>query len=99
MKEQYTVSLGSIRRGDVSPHDNNDLEKHRLVGGQRQDSGVYLYTEFKDIVEAFSSHIKPIPVVTSGYTLYIGFPEEGLAQRVLKAFLHAADLCRTKEPF
>lgn len=28
-----------------------------------------------------------------------GFPDQALAKRVLEAFLHAADLCRTKEPF
>jgi hypothetical protein len=36
----------------------------------------------------------------TGKDVYLAmFPDKALAKRVLETFLHAADLCRTKEPF
>jgi hypothetical protein len=72
----------------------------RFIRGQSQSYAALLYTKSKEVTLTSWTDGAPAAndVQAMGFAV-IHFPEEELAQRVLKAFLHAADLCRSKEPF
>lgn len=109
-----TVPLGEIIEGRVVTIDNSKYsdssEDFVFVRGDRQAYEVRLIagaavftselsTRFT-MPNRFSEPDPPsAPSVYRERQFSVRFPDEALAKRVLAAFLRAADLCRTKEPF
>ena len=85
----YTLPLGLISSTDVKPWAPpfSPLLGYRL----------FIKTKLKDISYVASPSADPGERFAD--SLFITFSDESIAQRVAKAFLHAADLCRKKEPF
>jgi hypothetical protein len=96
-KAQFALPLGAIISGHVGPR-NLVPSEYRFSVGQRQDYGVFLSVGSHEAVYTISEP-EVAPEIGSKNNFDIGFPDEAMAQRVLRAFLRAADLCRTKEPF
>ena len=100
------IPLGALIQVNVERHPNIwEFRKDvYFVSGEKFAYAVSLKTKSTDIVhETISTYPKlqlNNVVVTSRVDSFdIGFSDESLAQRVAKAFLHAANLCRKDEPF
>ncbi len=93
----YTVPLGSITGAKVERHGNEE----EFVSGDKFAYFLSLSTRSKEIravksVEGYA----PVPAGASySDEALLLFNDESIAQRVKSAFLHAASLCRAKEPF
>jgi hypothetical protein len=108
---EHTIPLGSIKYGKVVAHDNTTNGICGLLpdswqsntpsafsGGDRWEYCVRLESESKVIrSRLYGDQFQD--QVTLIYGVSLSFADESLARRVLAAFLHAADLCRAKEPF
>lgn len=103
---RYKVALGDISSGKVTP-DNWDLVDGTKIGYQlvltTRSSEILLesYHEYRHLPGskfAGKSGLEPAaPIRVNSAVLF--FPDEALALRIRDAFLHAANQCRTKEPF
>jgi hypothetical protein len=94
---RYTVPLGAITKATVIPNSFDafdDMGKISKVNYWEVDFSAATRVLLKEEHDPDNS-------VTSDtrYDTDWVFYEESLANRVLKAIKHAADLCRTKEPF
>lgn len=83
---RYTVPLGALKGGKI-----NGICKECWAVYLEADSNVILNEDHVDLGNTTKSD--------AGKYAFLIFKDESIAQRVLKAFLHAADLCRGKEPF
>lgn len=95
---RYTLPIGTLIGGST-----DRVENPACSHGDRSGYRVILKGKSGEIsAETFDSDFNnsraPVSVEnTDGF--YLIFNNESTAQRVLAAFLHAADLCRQKEPF
>jgi hypothetical protein len=97
---KYTLPLGAVRHGEVSPQDMEKrlAPKGTLTGGDRIHYYVILTTE-SNVIRFQMSIDSHVYEDKNQNLLVLGFANESLARRVLTAFLHAVDLCKQKEPF
>jgi S1-C subfamily serine protease len=99
--DRYTVPLGSITGADVGRWQN--AEGLEFVSGDEFSFGLSLSTRSKEIrtVQSVTAPAVPPTPAEVSYTdkVILWFNDESIAQRVKSAFLHAADLCRSREPF
>jgi hypothetical protein len=107
---RYTVPLAAIDDGLVKTVDNRKSQSclglssdFAFVGGDTRTFCVTLSSSSKAIRQEFSGKSRDgseynLPPSLS-YRFYLEFANEALAHRILTAVLHAAELCRTKEPF
>ncbi|MGD0669242.1 MAG: trypsin-like peptidase domain-containing protein [Bryobacteraceae bacterium] len=96
--DRYAVPLGRLAGADVGRWQNAE----EFVSGDEWSYGLSLSTTSKEIRAVHSvtdSAVPPIPTEVS-YTdkVVLYFNDESIVQRVKSAFLHAADLCRGKQP-
>jgi hypothetical protein len=88
---RYTIPLGALTGGSV------------IKSRTRERWTVGLVVPAKDILAEKTVVLYATPPKTQAIDgtecVFLTFTSEGLAQRVLEAFHHAADLCRKKEPF
>jgi len=102
---RFTLSLSMLTGGKVAQVDTYCPASAgaRFVSGDRRAYGVILTSKPNEISASRTAlgYTDASSVVETSSTdnFYLIFEEESLAQRVLTAFLHAADLCRKKEPF
>jgi hypothetical protein len=94
---RYTVPLGaligfSVERVDESHQSDNDT----FISGDRWMYRLLLTTKSKDISVVTHTTIN---ATDTSNLMVLCFNDESLANRVMEAFKHAADLCRRKEPF
>lgn len=106
---RYTVPLGLISEGSISSEDltiGRGAAGFIFTGGDRRRFEL----KMKSTSKAIATELEPMRSgkVAPGTTpkqfsmqnyFSIDFNDEGLAQRVLTAFLHASELCRKKEVF
>lgn len=114
-KTRTTMPLGKIIEGRVDTSDQSSKfsffsKDFVFLSGDRQVyfvellAGAAAFTsEMSDTSTSTYRFYKPAPPAAPYVFLRkafnVSFSDEALAKRVLAAFLHAADLCRTKEPF
>lgn len=100
---RYTIPLASLTANFVDQRKN--LEEYGGATPLRSQSlgyRVILKSKSKDIsltVSGSGLGIQYPPRMLSTDWLDLNFSDESLAQRVLQAFNHAAELCRGREPF
>jgi S1-C subfamily serine protease len=99
------VPLGALTTGSVERHDNA-LDNETYISGERWVYRLTLASALKNLywtVEFFPSRDSANHMIVADHRkvgkLTLPFSDESVAQRVLKAFLHAAELCRRNEPF
>jgi hypothetical protein len=100
-----TAPLGRITGGAVERWDN----PVSVASGDRLTYHVRLTYGSKEVVHQSDQQIDgypsvnanrhPLPDIYLDNSLQLYFAEESLANRVLAALRHAADLCKSKEPF
>jgi len=97
---RYTLALANISAGSVKKQDTLVRGKERFldVTGDEWQYVVTLASGSKAII-LVSVHNSEPAMTEAVDALPLYFADESLAQRVLAAFLHAAELCRNKEPF
>jgi len=80
-----------------------NAEGLEFVSGDEFSFGLSLSTRSKEIrtVQSVTAPAVPPTPAEVSYTdkVILWFNDESIAQRVKSAFLHAADLCRSREPF
>jgi S1-C subfamily serine protease len=94
--DRYKLALGIITSGEVRDDTfGNAVQKGRL------GYEVVLRSSVPEVVMEpyLNDSSPPRPAQAVNQAGLIMFPDKVLAGRVLSAFLHAADLCRNKEPF
>jgi len=96
---RYTVPLGRLKGATVGAWQNGAKE---FISGDKLSYGLSLSTGSKEIRYVQSNTI-PTTAVVPPEVSYIDkvelfFTDDSIAQRVKSAFLHAADLCRSKQP-
>jgi len=96
---RYTVPLGVLAEGEVVHLENIDVPGETFISGEKWAYRVLLKSKSNNITLAAFSPNSKIPVTTTTSNLFLKFNDESIAKRVLAAFMHAADLCRGKEPF
>jgi hypothetical protein len=102
---RYTFPLGAIDGGSVEKKDLVAINtfagsRETFLSGDRWVYSVHLDSSSKGIISQDFYNSEPmIGIPGPKYGLSLDFPDEALAQRVLAAFRHAADLCRSKEVF
>jgi hypothetical protein len=95
MTTKYTLPLGALTGSSVAQVEYWAFAN--FIKGDRYGYRLSLTSKSKDISVTYSGQDAPPDESTD--TLYLIFRDEDLARRVGTAFLHAADLCRTKAPF
>jgi hypothetical protein len=101
---RYTLPLGVLTGGSVELHFNDMNNGANTIYGEKASYWLYLTSKSKEISLYLSSEMSGRgtlvpPTSESVSVLNLRFRDEAIAQRVLDAFKHAADLCRGKEPF
>ena len=97
---RYTVPLGVITESGVAYMENlEEAVQATFIGGDRWGYRVFLGSKSKDISLARFQPNSQTPVTETTNGLFLKFKDESIANRVLEAFKHAADLCRGKEAF
>jgi hypothetical protein len=93
---RYTVPLGAVKGGSVEQRQN----ARDFVSGEQWRYEVSIPTKSKEIsLTMFTSDSNEQPQTRNSDTSGLWFNDDSVAQRVLTAFSHAAELCRRKEPF
>jgi hypothetical protein len=100
---RYTVPLGALTEAFVQRMENQDsvdsdfrILHKPYVGGEQWSYRVYLRTKPNIIIVADSGES---PVTRTTNQIHLKFTDESMANRIVEAFKHAADLCRGKEAF
>ncbi len=75
------------------------LDSSNKIEKQVEEWNVYLNTASKVILSETHEDLNNSTKSESVNFAFLGFYEESIANRVLEAFKHAAELCRGKEPF
>jgi hypothetical protein len=104
---KYTVPLGTLVENSVVQAENPSFLKGTYVSGDRWGYNVILRSKTNEIYRTKSIDMpgqaptlpRMAPIVENTNAFWLTFGDEALAQRVLQAFNHAAELCRRKEPF
>jgi len=100
MTFRHTVPLGILVGGTVERHDTILWSNAKLIGGDRWDYKVTLRGTSKEVLSHVFGNSLERPLSSENLDHFeLDFSDESLAQRVLTAFRHAADLCRNKEVF
>jgi len=76
-----------------------NVAESRFISGDRWAYRVVLTSKANNISVASLAPDAQTPVITTTDGFFLKFNDEALANRVSAAFLHAAELCRGKEPF
>ena len=99
---RYTVPLDTLTQGSITlvDHPFRIDPDDTFIYGDKQAYKLVLSGTAKTFLSSIDPHSAYTPPSTMNVP-YIDllFNDEQLAQKVEKAFLHAADLCRGKEPF
>jgi hypothetical protein len=110
---RYSLQLGSIETGSIeSSNATANGGNLQPKDGEESLFGVRLRSRSKDIAYqtlsnrgqddipvAQSTNVQPEFGSTMTTSLVLFFNDEALANRILKAFTHAAELCHIREPF
>ena len=95
-----TVPLGAITGAGVAHMENLEAAaKATFISGEMWGYRVILTSKSKDISEAAFPPNSSVPVITTSSGFFLVFNDESLANRVLEAFWHAAELCRKQDVF
>jgi hypothetical protein len=70
-----------------------------FISGDRWAYRVLLTSKSNNISVAAFAPNSQTPATTTADGFFLKFNDESIATRVSAAFLHAAELCRRKEPF
>jgi len=92
---RYTVPLGVVTEAFVDHLENRGT----FVSGDRSAYRLVLKSKSTAISVADFGINSQLPVTTTTNWFYLKFNDESLADRVMTAFKHAADLCGKKEVF
>jgi hypothetical protein len=92
---RYTIPLGSLVKGMIQRH-NVLSAPDRLVSGDSVEFRLSFFSSGNQIVMQVNS-VSGSKAASQDY-FNLSFSDESIAQRVKSAFLHAADLCRSKQP-
>ena len=92
---RYTVPLGVVTEAFVDHPENRGT----FVSGDRSAYRLVLKSKSSYISVADFGINSQLPVTATTNWFYIKFNDESLANRVMTAFKHAADLCGKKEVF
>ena len=93
-----TLPLGILSGGSVVRAENV-VEHFTFVSGEQWGYRLYLIGPKEFSLSLSSSGPATYSDSRTTNSLFVTFNDESLAQRVLAAFKHAAELCRKKEPF
>jgi S1-C subfamily serine protease len=100
---RYTVPLGALQEVSVALMENSDYGGgiHTIyVSGERWAYRVYLTSKAKDITRELLDQENPfVPLKITTDSLFLKFDDESLANRIVVAFKHAAELCQKREAF
>jgi V8-like Glu-specific endopeptidase len=88
------VPLGAVTNGKVFKDETITTDQSKL-----ERWGVMLETDSNVILEEEHEDLRDTTKSDTVNRAFMLFNDESIAQRVLKAFLHSADLCRGKEAF
>lgn len=94
---RYTLSLGIINGGSIVVTDRAAINS-QFVGGDRWEYDVRLTTSSREVLHQYSMFGGTPQSQTVNY-VDLQFADNSMANRVLTALMHAAELCRNKEPF
>jgi hypothetical protein len=98
IKKRYKAPLGLLDGGTIERRENQ-FYTGTFVSGEKWSYYLFLNSKSKEIsAETVDNKGAVVSAEATGSVL-LKFNDETLAQRVLNAFNHAAELCRTKEPF
>jgi S1-C subfamily serine protease len=93
---RYTVPLGAVTAGAVEHREN----AKGIISGDQWRYEVSIPTKSKEIsITMSAADPNEQPEMRNSDRGSLWFNDESVAQRVLAALSHAADLCRGKEPF
>jgi hypothetical protein len=93
---RYTLPLASLIGESVTP-DTDFWRYGRFVNGDKYGFRLFLTSKSNNISVTYFG--PDVPPDYSTDAVYLDFRDEELAHKVGVAFLHAAELCRGKEPF
>jgi len=97
---RQVVPLGALTGSRVMKNSIRlSLDSSNKIEKQVEEWNVYLNTASKVILSETHEDLNNSTKSESVNFAFLGFYEESIANRVLEAFKHAAELCRGKEPF
>ena len=91
---RYIIPLGALDDEPVSINPRTTYISHRIIPWT-----LYLHTNSKVILSDSYDGLQKTRKSEALDLTYLGFSDESTAKRFQSAFLHAAELCRGKEPF
>jgi len=101
--QRYTTSLGLLSGHPVEQRENNRGPGYIFVSGEADGYYLFLTSKTNEIALSRTAPAETIGTyVTSAQAtnqITLIFNDRMLAERVLQAFDHAAELCRVREPF
>jgi hypothetical protein len=96
---RYTLPIGIVNGGFVKQGVTEPSDYARFLSGDRFQYVLTLTATSKGIlVDSYTASVRRSSSQMADQAQLL-FADDSLAQRVLEAFRHAADLCRNKEPF